>query len=1003
MDVADGAAPQLSASTESLLADEDDLAGIGNNDSAPGDNDAVLNGSLTFTAGPDELDLDTLQLSVGTDGDTGLTTLDGTAITTTWDSDSNTLIGHTGDQTDPVFEIVVDNISQSGEDYSLALFKPVKHSVSDTEDNVGFTVDVSIRDSDGTEGTTSFGVEIDDDIPVINSIEDLTVPNEAGTTQGIWSHGIGADGYSADSQSGDVEQGVNVILNNAADFDFIVNTERTDNYDGNTYTGETLTAYIENDEGEQVEYFNLTVNTDGTYDFELTANTPTEKESVSLEGAIGGNSEVLYAEEFQADIKTDIRFTARDPQGNTTTVNSSANGIGVGSNPGGLRVGLDEVLKLQFLEGDQDGDDTTHSSVEKFINSIDFVFEMQSGGSADIEFTLLDINGAPTGTSMVITGVNSGDPFAIDASDFGVDNFYGIEIKNVGGDSFLLESSEVTTELSTEDVPLDFTVDVVDGDGDTASEDFNVTIEAKTTEAESLLLVGDNEDTTTDTDSNLVVGVRSSLTGDAADDILIGDVGGGNTEGKVSNIILVLDASGSMDEEITFDGGTMTRMEALKASVTNLLTQLGSEAAQTIRVHIEGFANTGIDLGTFDIVQDGQLDQAALDQAIASVNSLNADGGTNYEAGLQGAIDWVNGGGPAEGGDAVNQTIFVSDGVPTYYYQGNDTDTVAGPGNTFSQAALDHITGSYDVQGKNNDDDVSEVEILESIFGPTEAVGINVTGSNLDHLSVVEGEGDGADSITTAEELNDVLASLNPFLHLDEAGSDEFVGGDGNDIIFGDTVNTDALADAQGLPLSEGSGWGVFQTLENGQGTDSDWTRANTIEYLRDSDNHGVLASPTLDGEGKTRSGGHDTIDGGAGNDIIFGQEGDDLIIGGLDDDILSGGTGRDTFKWNEGETGTDTITDFEISTTPGEDGDVIDLSDLLEGADGATTSQLDDYLNFASDGTDTTITISANGDVDNSTDQTVVVKGHDLTGGGSQSDVDIITSLVNNQQLVTE
>lgn len=88
---------------------------------------------------------------------------------------------------------------------------------------------------------------------------------------------------------------------------------------------------------------------------------------------------------------------------------------------------------------------------------------------------------------------------------------------------------------------------------------------------------------------------------------------------------------------------------------------------------------------------------------------------------------------------------------------------------------------------------------------------------------------------------------------------------------------------------------------------------------------------------------GNDTLRGGTGNDILSGGEGDDLLVGGTGNDILTGGDGADTFQWlsgddinSEGGMATDTITDFSVA-----DGDVIDLSDLLEADEDADTLEL--------------------------------------------------------------
>ncbi|MEL6765020.1 MAG: hypothetical protein AAFO87_15495, partial [Cyanobacteria bacterium J06607_6] len=75
-------------------------------------------------------------------------------------------------------------------------------------------------------------------------------------------------------------------------------------------------------------------------------------------------------------------------------------------------------------------------------------------------------------------------------------------------------------------------------------------------------------------------------------------------------------------------------------------------------------------------------------------------------------------------------------------------------------------------------------------------------------------------------------------------------------------------------------------------------------------------------GAGDDRIGGKagdDKLYGDDGDDLIWGDDGDDLLWGGAGDDTLTGdndsnGSGSDTFVLTY-ETGTDTITDFEVGT----------------------------------------------------------------------------------------
>jgi len=110
----------------------------------------------------------------------------------------------------------------------------------------------------------------------------------------------------------------------------------------------------------------------------------------------------------------------------------------------------------------------------------------------------------------------------------------------------------------------------------------------------------------------------------------------------------------------------------------------------------------------------------------------------------------------------------------------------------------------------------------------------------------------------------------------------------------------------------------------------------------------------------------------------------------------MTGGTGSAVFAWASGDAdgGTATITDF----TAGLGGDVLDLSDVLDG-DGTSIDGLTDlsaYLAVTSDGTDTTVSVYKDGSAAEPThapDQVIVLEGvdTDLASliGGNNLDVD--------------
>lgn len=71
---------------------------------------------------------------------------------------------------------------------------------------------------------------------------------------------------------------------------------------------------------------------------------------------------------------------------------------------------------------------------------------------------------------------------------------------------------------------------------------------------------------------------------------------------------------------------------------------------------------------------------------------------------------------------------------------------------------------------------------------------------------------------------------------------------------------------------------------------------------------------------------GNDILTGSSGDDMIFGNAGNDTLTGGNGDDVLDGGAGQDTFIWTSGNSGEDTVLDFN------ENEDVLQLADLLAG-----------------------------------------------------------------------
>jgi len=146
------------------------------------------------------------------------------------------------------------------------------------------------------------------------------------------------------------------------------------------------------------------------------------------------------------------------------------------------------------------------------------------------------------------------------------------------------------------------------------------------------------------------------------------------------------------------------------------------------------------------------------------------------------------------------------------------------------------------------------------------------------------------------------------------------------------------------------------------------YTNATARQYLIDQ--YGWTINATLQsGVVVGNNGADDTLDQSAataaviihglgGNDTITGGAFNDQIYGGFGNDTLTGGAGADTFWFLYAGEGNDTIADFNT-----DDGDVINLQYLL---DGATEDNISNFITVISETggpTVTTLSIRSKGD----------------------------------------
>jgi T1SS-143 domain-containing protein len=126
-----------------------------------------------------------------------------------------------------------------------------------------------------------------------------------------------------------------------------------------------------------------------------------------------------------------------------------------------------------------------------------------------------------------------------------------------------------------------------------------------------------------------------------------------DTTDSKTNVMLILDVSGSMDSPSGVPGFT-TRLVAAKAAINELLDQYDSRG--DVRVQIVKFSTNASQVGT---------DWMSVADAKAAIAGLSVTDTTNYDAALLTAMDIFTHVGKLGGPDAQNVSYFLSDGEPT--------------------------------------------------------------------------------------------------------------------------------------------------------------------------------------------------------------------------------------------------------------------------------------------------------------------------------------------------
>src|SRR5690606_35776294 len=395
--------------------------------------------------------------------------------------------------------------------------------------------------------------------------------------------------------------------------------------------GKTLVATIDGSGQPPEVFYTLTLNEDNTYSFNLVTPQPTQTFSIGSQFGAGGPVETIGVTAGGIGVLFDgLLFNGRvnNPQ---NLPGSDADNLNPNNNGFGIK------------NGNLDNNEGFKVSTTTGVDGLSFnVYGVGNTNTSTIQWVAYAADGVTVIDSgeLVLSGLNGSMQLASIEPDGECSQLY-VRFVLDGNDSVRIENFGVIDKITPPDIELDFSATLTDGDGDQASANFTVSVKSNEPPvASNILVVGSNSSDTPDSTGTPGTGddhkvpnsdgnVDGVVAGGAGHDILVGDVGGTTTNfipGQSYNIALVVDVSGSME------GG---RLSMLKASLTHLANQLKDHDGE-INITLISFATNASERVT--IVG---LDACNVINLTNAIDALVANGGTNYEAPFNEAVQWL--------------------------------------------------------------------------------------------------------------------------------------------------------------------------------------------------------------------------------------------------------------------------------------------------------------------------------------------------------------------------
>ena len=478
-----------------------------------------------------------------------------------------------------------------------------------------------------------------------------------------------------------------------------------------------------------------------------------------------------------------------------------------------------------------------------------------------------------------------------------------------------------------------FTYTVTDADGDKSTATLDITING--TDADKAVIGKNGGD---------------NITGGTGNDALIGDAGGYRLiikPGQNYNVALVLDTSESMNTFRTDSG------EAYIEMARKSLLKLAKDFA-----HHDGHLN--VTLFAFNstakqVVTINDLTEQNVDKLLNQIMSLRAHGVTNYDDAFRDATDWFS---KVSSNGYHNVTYFLTDGQPTTYGDTGETpwrgyvtqDAVNAALHSFKKlSAVSDVHAVGFAKGAK--------ESMLDYYDNTVSDGHSITEGSLwyqTYPSPVYYSGAVGESqvVSNPSQLDAALERGSTERVVNNISSDTLTGGEGDDVLFGDSINTDHLSWTNGIT-------GVAYTSGS---HDAMGAKALT-EYIKWTDNAGTDATDQQVAN-YVKNHWKDLLDNRAdgGDDTLNGGKGDDVLFGGAGNDTLTGGEGADQFVFlANSNNGNDVITDFQAGVDKVVFADLVSPHDLQNAVWNDETHTLS-FTGVGKDGTTYQNSITFNG-----------------------------------------